>query len=52
MASKKLLCIILGAAFLLASAGGLFARGTPEPEEMVSLSFWNMPFVTQEVSPE
>jgi ABC-type glycerol-3-phosphate transport system substrate-binding protein len=52
MTSKKLLCIILGAVFLLAGAGSLVAEGTAEPEEKVSLAFWNMPFVTQEVSPE
>lgn len=37
--------------FLFAGSFALFAGGEQE-EAAVSLSFWNMPFVTQEVSPE
>ena len=48
---NKFLTLIL--VFLLASVSVcLFATGRKEAVEKVSLSFWNMPFVTQEVSPE
>ncbi len=51
---KRLFTLMLALIFAAVSIS-LFAGGTKEEaavEERVSLSFWNMPFVTQEVSPE
>jgi ABC-type glycerol-3-phosphate transport system substrate-binding protein len=46
---KKAL-VVVGASLFLTL--GLFAGGQKEAGAKVRLSFWNMPFVTQEVSPE
>lgn len=48
MSKKKWILIGLSAVLFAAGAGGL----TSEALAKKSLSFWNMPFVTQEVSPQ
>ena len=48
MSQKKWILIGLCAALIIGGSLGLVAEGQAEK----SLAFWNMPFVTQEVSPE
>ena len=51
--SLKNKCIPVGVILMVLLAAPLFLFGGAQQEEgKASLSFWNMPFVTQEVSPE
>jgi len=52
MHRKPVLFIVCVASLALAAGGAAFASGSAEGGGKVSLSFWNMPFVTQEVSPD
>ncbi len=50
MWSKRLIVLLIVVAVMVVSVATLFAAGGKEKGK--ALSFWNMPFVTQEVSPD
>jgi len=52
---KRLLIVVMALLIIAAAGTAVFAAGQEEAakaEGKASLAFWNMPFVTQEVSPE